>query len=275
MKIGITGFENSGKKTIFELLTGRQVDNSKYRGEKQLISASAQVLDPRFERVADIYNPKRRVRALIDFQLLQPFEKISSADKGIIQSLKNMDAVCFVVRQFKDDSIYHIDGSIDACRDIEWFTGELMLHDMMLMETRLKNIEEDIKKKASREKDAEKNLLVKMKEHLESGLPLRTLSFSEEEEKIFSTYQFLTDKCLIVIINTGEEEINDKTLMNKVKDKFKDQDIFIHCLSAKLEKELTSLSGEDKGIFLEEYGISCSALEALTRISYKALGLIT
>lgn len=275
MKISIIGFENTGKKTIFELLTGRNVDTAKYKSEKQLISANAEALDARFDRLAEIYKPKKKVRALIEFQLLQPFEKSQTADKEIFRHLKNADAVCFVAREFKDDSVYHIDGSISAARDIEWFIAETILNDLVLLEVRIKNIEEDLKKKLSREKETEKKLLIKLKEHLEGGCPLRTLAFAEDEEKILSAYQFLTDKCLIGAVNVSEEDIKNETVIKKLEEKFKGQNMVFQAVSAKLEKELSLLAGDERRQFLEEYGIKQSSLSALTGLSYKALGLMT
>lgn len=286
MKIGIVGFENSGKKTIFELLTGRQVDNAKYRSEKQAISASSEVLDARFDKIADIYNTKKRVRATIEFQLLQPLEKSSVTDREVMQNLKAVDAICLIARQFKDDSVYHIDGGLDPYRDIEWFTSEIVLNDLVLVDTRITRLEEEIKKRPSKEKDDVRAahvlpLLYKLKEHLEKGLPLRAMSYAEEEEKILATYQFLSDKCLIVVLNMGEEDIKNNSIVNDLSKKFENQKIFLLQLSAKIEKELASLSKENNvgdaymRSLLKEYGIEKSALSALTQISYKALGLIT
>jgi len=280
MKIGIAGFENAGKKTIFELLTGRSVEGAKYRSEKQAVSALSEVLDARFDKIADIYNTKRRVKATIEFQLLQPFEKSSVTDKEVIQNLKGVDAVCLVVRQFKDDSVYHIDGSIDPQRDIEWFTSEVILNDLVLIDTRITKLEDEIKKKPSSGKDDVRAahvlpLLHKLKEHLEKGLPLRAVTYTEEEEKLLATYQFLSDKCLIVVVNVGEEYIKNNEIISELNGKFENQKIFFLQLSAKIEKELASLSAEEKEMFLKEYGIEKSAISALTQISYKALGLIT
>ena len=136
MKIGFIGLPQVGKKTLFELLTNHKPS------EKELVSGKpikgvAQIKDPRFDKLVSMYAPKKEVRARIDIETLPKLEKDTIAKGTIFSDINELDAVVHVVRAFADDAVYHVEGSVDPRRDIDFVNGELILHDLIFIEKRL------------------------------------------------------------------------------------------------------------------------------------------
>ena len=130
MKIGIIGLPQTGKKTFFQILTDHQLT------EKDLVSGKpikniAEIKDPRFNILVDMYKPKKEVMARVEIELLPKVEKDTISKGDIFKDIIEMDAIAHVVRSFVDESVYHIDGSVDAVRDIDNMNSELILHDML------------------------------------------------------------------------------------------------------------------------------------------------
>ncbi|HPM43244.1 MAG TPA: redox-regulated ATPase YchF, partial [Candidatus Omnitrophota bacterium] len=118
MKIGMIGLPQTGKKTLFELLTNHAPTEKELVSNKP-IKGVADIRDPRFEKLVSLYRPKKNVMARIDIELLPKIEKDTIAKGDIFTDINDLDAICHVVRAFKDDSVYHASGSVDPKRDIE------------------------------------------------------------------------------------------------------------------------------------------------------------
>lgn len=140
MKIGIIGLPQTGKKTLFEILTDHKPTEHEI-ASKQPIKGVVEIKDPRFELLARAYKPKKEVRARIEIELLPKLEKDTIAEGGIFADINELDAICHVVRAFKDESIYHAEGSVDPKRDIAAVNSELILHDLVFIEKRMENIQ--------------------------------------------------------------------------------------------------------------------------------------
>jgi len=273
MKIGLVGLPQTGKKTLFTLLTGTAPDTEKLK--KGMLPGSVTVRDGRFDRLVEMYEPKKQVAAAVEFLLFPDFEKQAAQNDALFRSLQNADVICHLVRAFNDDSVFHIEGSVDAERDIGMFNSELLLHDLVFIEKRLARLAKDKGNKDAALKEKEKKLLEKMLSHLEGDSPLRLLEFTEEEKTLIISYPFMTRKEMIVILNVGEEGLNDEAFTKGLEEKFAASHIYFIPISVKIEQELDELdSAEEKEEFLSDLGITTPALERLTRFSYEALGLI-
>ncbi|MCK5595507.1 redox-regulated ATPase YchF [bacterium] len=273
MKIGIIGLPQVGKKILFKILTqqkSKMPDNS-----KDIIPGIVSVKDPRFDKLVSMYSPKSEVPATIDISLLPKIEKETVSSGDIFTKIADVDALCHIVRSFKDESVYHVDGSIDPIRDIDTVNSELILNDMIFIEKRLERIDKDLSRKKDTAKEKDKEILSKLKVHLEKELPLRTMSLSEEEKKLILAYQFISMKPIVIALNIGEEDIKDTNLLDSVKQKYEKQKIGVMQVSAKIESEIASLPEEEQKDFLSELGIEEPAVNALTRCFYKTLGLIS
>lgn len=274
MIVGIIGLPQVGKKTVFELLTGIKISSEKPHQKEEI--GIAAIRDRRFDKLVSMYNPKKRVPATIEFIVLPKIEKESIKTGEAFKPISKVETICHVVRAFKDDSIFHVEGAVNPKRDIETVESELILNDLIFVEKRLERIEKDLKGKKDALKEKEKGLLLKMKVHMEKNLPLRTYPFNDEEKKILSAFELLTKKKIVVVLNVGEEDLKNKSLLENLEATYKDKNISFMMLSAKVEKELESFDlEEEKKAFMQELGIEESALSKLTKLLLKALGLIS
>ncbi|MFH1753686.1 MAG: redox-regulated ATPase YchF [Candidatus Omnitrophota bacterium] len=275
MKIGIIGLPQTGKKTLFELLTGHKPTENELASKKP-VKAVAEIKDPRFDFLAALYKPKKEARARIDIEMLPKLEKDAIVKGDIFADISELDAICHVVRAFKDDSIYHAEGSVDPERDISSVNSELILHDLLFIEKRMENIDKKIKRAQEEAATKEKEVLGKMKAHLEKELPLRLLKLSPEEYKIVSNYPFATRKSLIIALNISEEGLNDTTLSEKLRQDNKLSGVDIMQVSAKVECDIAGIESEqEREEFLEELSIKEPAINTLARLCIKALDLIS
>lgn len=275
MKIGIIGLPQTGKKTLFEILTNHKPTENEIASKKP-IKGVVEVRDPRFDMLIKTCKPKKEVRARIEIEMLPKLEKDTIAEGDVFADIKELDAICHVVRAFKDESIYHVEGSVNPKRDIDSVNSELILHDLVFIEKRMGNIEKKVKWLKEESTIREKALLVKLKAHLEKELPLRLISLNADELKIISGYPFVTHKSVIVALNVSEEDLNNTALIEQLRRDYRAAAIDIMQISAKVESEIVELeSGEERERFLKELGIKEPAGDVLSRLCIKALNLIS
>lgn len=275
MKIGIIGLPQTGKKTLFELLTGHKISERDLASGKN-IKSLAEIKDPRFDRLVAMYKPKKEVRARIDIELLPKIEKDAIAKGDIFKDIAETDALCHVVRVFKDDSVYHISGSVDAGRDIDSVNSELILHDLIFIDKRLERVELNIKKIKDETSMKERDLLLRMKAHLDKEVPLRLMDIKPEEKKMIASYPFVTLKEMILVLNVSEDDLKNTELLEGLKRRYQPLKIEIMLVSAKVESEIAGLETEkEKQEFLAALGIEEPAINILTRLCIDALNLIS
>jgi GTP-binding protein YchF len=272
MKLGLVGFPQVGKRTLFRLLTGQQ---PKMEDKKGAALGLAKVRDLRFDRLVEIYAPRQKTPAYFEFALLPDLDKQTSRNEATLRALEKVDVICHLVRNFEDDTVYHVEGSIDPCRDIQILNEELQLNDLLFIEKRLERLEKENKRKDAQKAAAETELLIRMKGHLDKDSPLRSFVLTGEEEKVIASYPFLTRKTVIIILNVGEEEPKDRDLIPRMKVRFPDQEFEWVAVSAKIEEELSSLDPAERQAFLQELHLDQPALDRLTLVCYNTLGLIS
>lgn len=274
MKIGIIGLPQTGKKTLFQSLTGNEVREQS--GPPKPLPGNADIIDSRFDRLVDLYTPKSEVRARIELMLLPKIEQENIAKGDIFKDIADVDGICHVIRVFEDESVYHADGSVDPLRDMEMVNAELLMHDQIFVEKRIERIETSMKKKKDENQEKELALLHRMQEHLESERPLRLMEISGEEEPLIRSYPFITRKELILVFNVAEDEINTADILAKVQQRCEQEKMEAMVVSAQVESEIALLdSEEEKKDFLEDLEIEEAALGTLTRLCLRALGLIS
>ena len=199
----------------------------------------------------------------------QTLVKGASLGEGLgnqfLSHIREVDAICEVVRCFNDDNIVHVEGGIDPIRDIEIINVELMLADLEVVQNRLNRIG----KKAAMTRDKsiakEVELLNILKDCLGQNQPIRTLDLTEEEEKIIKNFNLLTKKPIIYMANVAEEDLLENT--NPYAE--------VIVVSAKIESELADLEDSEKEEFMNDLGIKESGLNQLIKATYKLLGLKT
>jgi len=275
VKIGIIGLPQVGKKTFFKALTKYPLTEKDLISDKP-IKGAAEIKDGRFDKLVCMYNPKKQVRAKVEIELLPKIEKDSFSQDGIFKDIAELNAICHVVRCFHDESVYHVAGSVDPQRDIDNINSEIILHDMLFIEKRLERIEKNLKKIKDEKAVKEKELLGKLKQHLDKGLPVRMLGLENEEKAVISSYPFLTLKKMLIVLNISEKDLLNDALCRDIQKRYESCDLYLMTACAKVESEIVSLETEqERAQFLSALGIERPAIYVLTQLCIKALDLLS
>jgi GTP-binding protein YchF len=280
MKIGIVGLPYVGKTAIFNALTQSRAETGTYTEKKQSNVSVVTVPDERLQSLAEILEPKQITPVRIDYVDVAGISKGNVERSGlgtdVIADLRQVDALAHVVRVFEDDSVPHVDGSVDPKRDIETVDLELTFADLQIIDKRLERLNRELRAKKSPVLEKELAVLEGCKETLESGIPLREIDITPENAQAIRGYGFLTQKPLLLILNIAENQLDQVEQIHerfaKIDGEFQTEVIL---LSAKLEMEIAQLDAEDVRIFLGEMGLEESALKRVIQASYRLLGLIT
>lgn len=268
LKIGIIGRPQSGKSTLFELLTNHQAGS----GNKTQV-AVGKVPDPRIEELTEMHHPRKVTYATIDFWDVPGFLPGQNTG-GFLQSVSDVDALVVVVRAFESDIVPSYNG-IQPYGDFNDIQQELLVADWSLLETRLERI---AKQRMKNPQAAEElGLLEKCQATLEQDVPLRQLDLDEEEEKRLRTYDFLTRKPLIVAVNLDEEQMrsNSYPQQEELQSELARLNLPLIKVSAQIENEIKELDEDDAHLFLEELGLIDTGIARLARTVYEHLGLMS
>ena len=275
MKIGLIGLPSTGKTTFFQLLTG--TDSNQNKSEANL--GIAKVPDDRIDFLSGIYKPKKTTYATIEVTDIQGIQPSTSTGKSsslhFLEAVRQVDALVHVVRAFKNDDVLHTEGSIDPLRDIETVNLELLFADLAVMENRIHRIETS--KKITKENQQELELIKRCKECLENEGLLYNMDLNHEERQILKTFNFLTERPLILLINLDEDQFisGDYYGKDEIEAFAKDKNIPVIEVCAKVELEISQLEDEYKTAFMEELGITETGTGKLARAAYELLGLIS
>jgi GTP-binding protein YchF len=275
MKVALIGLPQTGKKTVFSLLTGISLDHLLGRAAEYHVGA-VKVADPRVDKLSALYQPRKTKYAEIECTLAPAPPHDAKPREQWLNKLKDMDALCHVVRAFDDPAVFHPSGSVDPLRDLDAMNLELTISDLSLIETRLNRIEQDQKRKFDPDRADEETLLKRLKPHLEAGRPLREYPWHDGEEKRVRSLQFLTLKGLVTALNCGENNFPNPQLVGAASPPRPVPGTAVCALCAKLEAEVAQIEDpKERAEFLSALGIEEPAIHVLTRMLYKALGYIS
>jgi hypothetical protein len=277
MELGIIGLPNSSKTTIFNALTrGDLPTTATSSGKLEFHTAVVDVPDARVDVLSAMFKPRKTIYAKVTYTDIAGLDT-GMAQKGLSGQLRHrmsqMDAFIHVVRAFEDPSVSHPLGSINPQRDVDVLEQEMMLLDMLSVQTRLERIVEGIKraKKGGEERqllEIEQALFERMQAALDGETPLRDLDFSEEELNSMRGFGFLTLKPVLVLINTGEERLPPEQIVT-----YRHRHTVVMSLQGKLEMEIAQLDPEEAAVFMQEFDIAEPALSRMIRASYDLVGL--
>ena len=279
---GIVGLPNVGKSTLFNALTENEsaaAENYPFCTIEPNVGRVA-INDKRIDALSKINNPKQITPTFVEFVDIAGLVKGASKGEGLgnkfLGNIREVDAICHVLRCFENSDITHVNNSIDPINDAEVIETELMLADLESLEKRLPNIE---KKSKNGDKFSNKQSLVIKStiENLENGKPARNILFNDDEKKIVNSLNLLSTKPVLYIANVDEDSIVSGNKLSKELNQFAlSKNIETITLSAKLESEISQISDKfEKKEFLNMLNLNQSGLEKLALSGYNLLNLIT
>src|SRR5437870_11222584 len=208
LRAALIGFGSTGKSTLFQLMTNVRETGRPAHGKGEAFIGISKVPDPRLDRLTAMYNPRKRVPAIVEFSDLAVPAGTSGAQALVdVVAYKNADALVHVLRAFEDPAVPHPSGSIDPARDAQAMEDELILADLGVAERRLERLERDLKKTRSPELERERDVVAMCRATLEDAKPLRSLDLKGDDLKRLRGFQFLSAKPLLIVINLDESRL--------------------------------------------------------------------
>ena len=284
-KLVIIGLPGAGKTTVFNALTRASAQTGGFgaSGDEPNL-ATVKVPDPRLDLLTGMFNPKSKVPADVQYLDVAGIAK-GIAEKGmsgqLLGHLAQADALVHVVRAFASDDLPHPEGSVDAMRDIETLNLELTFSDLGIIEKRLQRLAAQIPKLRGAEREfneREQMVMDRLKESLEADMPLRdvVLELDPDDAKNLRGFGLLTAKPLLVLLNTGEDQLGDPTeaLIAEANERFSRNGVAVDALAGQIEAEIAQLDDADAVEFMADLGISESSRDRVIRRSFELLGLI-
>ena len=279
---GIVGLPNVGKSTLFNAITKQNILAANYPFATIEPNVGMVIVpDKRLEFLNNLYKPASLVPTTFEFTDIAGLVKGASLGEGLgnkfLSHIREVDAICEVVRCFENENIIHVENKVDPLRDIEIISVELILADLEVIENRFNKIGK--KASLSKDKDVQKEALIltKLKEALLKNIPIRRLDLTEEEKKYIKPFNLLTNKPIIYVANISEEDLleNNNKYVDIVRNFAKEENATVVVVCAKVESDLCDMEETEKTQFLNELGVKESGIDKLISVSYNILGLKT
>jgi GTP-binding protein YchF len=279
LRAGLIGFPSSGKTALFQLLTSAR-EAPRPSGKAEANVGVSRVPDERLDRLTELFKPKKHVPATVEFADMGGAAAGKSGAAALLDvaAFRNADALLHVVRMFRDPSVPHAAGSVDAARDARTMEDEVILADLGVVERRLERLEKDLKKQSNADLKKEQEILLVCRTALEAGQPLRDLDLPAEDLRRLRGFQFLSSKPLLLVLNLDEADLPqaDRAVeLAGLQDVVKGPNTRAVPICAKIELEIAQLDAEDATAFMADLGLKESGLDRVIRASYDLLGYIS
>lgn len=281
LKIGIVGLPNVGKSTLFNTLTKLSIPAENFPFcTIEPNEARVYVPDERFEWLCNLYKPKSEVSAFLEIHDIAGLVRGAHQGQGLgnsfLSHIRAVDGIFHVLRAFEDPDIIHVDDSVDPVRDLEVITEELRLKDLEFMEKKIEDLEKSMKRSNDKQLKIELELCQRIKTWLEEGKDVRLGDWKAADIEILNTFQLLTAKPVVYLVNMNEKDYQRK------KNKFLPK---IHAwvqehggepiipFSCALERSLADLPADEAAKYCEENKLQ-SALPKIIKTGFAAINLI-
>ena len=262
MKVGLIGRRGAGKTTIFNMLTGLQLQVGGFGGKEDIHLGVIKVPDARIDRLSQIFKPKKTTYAEIRFTDFPPSqgEDNLKSNQALVTQMREVEAITLVLRDF--------DGDANPLRELNELLTEMILADLTVVENRRGRL------KKEKARPLEEALLERCAAALENEESLRSLTYSADEENLASGFGFLSRKPLLVIFNQGDEKAGKPLEANYLAD-LNRRGLQGLGLAGKVEMEIAQLDETDRAAFLNEAGIDEPARARFIRAAYGWMDLIS
>ncbi|HTM21619.1 MAG TPA: redox-regulated ATPase YchF [Kofleriaceae bacterium] len=264
MKIGLVGFPGSGKSTVFNALTGLQVETGYGAKSGKPALGTVKVPDARVDALSQVFTPKKTTYAEIVFTDVGGGGSARGLDRAVLNSMREVDALCQVVRAFPD-AAGEAPRPLGEIADLE---AETILADLEVTERRVERLTKE------RSNPRELELMTRIQAHLEAEKPLRSLELAAEEQKMISQYRFLSAKPLLLVLNVGEGEVA-KPAPADVAKAATERGLGLVVLSAQIEQDIAQMPAEEQGEFLGSLGLSEPARNRFIKAAFALIDLIS
>jgi GTP-binding protein YchF len=259
VKIGITGLPQSGKTTVFDILTGRHEQPGAFKAETSV--AVVQVPDQRLDRIWEDYKPPKKVYPSLEFYDFPATMK----ETEVFAALRETDLLLVVLRAFESESVPYGRPALDPAADAQEMLARFALADMQLVEKRLERLEKMLRRHSpdSDSQAKEQEVLQRLAPMFEEARSLAAFKMTPQEEKILRNYGLLTLKPVMYVLNAGEEQAQSPPSYHDAVVVF-----------GELEMEICELAEDEQQTYLSEYCITKCAPEVIS-CSYRTLKVVT
>lgn len=278
-KCGIVGLPNVGKSTLFNALTKATIAAENY--PFCTIDPNVGIVpvaDSRQDRIAEIVQPQNIVPTTMQFVDIAGLVEGASKGEGLgnkfLANIRETDAICHVVRCFENDDVVHVSGKVEPLSDIEVINTELALADLESVEKALDKVTRQAKT-GDKKVIAQKERFEKIRDHLDSGAPVRSMDLDEDALLELRDLHLLTIKPTLYIANVSEDGFENNPYLDQVVEFAHAENSEVVPVCAAIEMEMAELDAEDLQEFLDDLGLEEPGLNRVIRAGYKLLGLQT